>query len=137
MEFLVTNALLLQHVIETAIITWRKWLNESFRTQRPHRTMLIQLCNQLINQFWGCCCTCWLRNSLNIPKPSKADQRNSFLSTFAMGWECFTLFREIQVLRHEIHDPTVKLNKKIQDIADSDNCKGIRMSLSYIPMFRL
>ena len=38
-----TNALLLQHVVETKInakITRKKWLNKAFRTQKPHRNHL-------------------------------------------------------------------------------------------------
>ena len=38
--FLETNALLLQHVVETKIdakITRKKWLNKAFTTQKPHR----------------------------------------------------------------------------------------------------
>ena len=38
--FLETNALLLQHVVETKIdakITRKKWLNNAFTTQKPHR----------------------------------------------------------------------------------------------------
>ena len=39
-EFLESNALLLQHVVKTmidAIITQKKWLNNAFTTQKPHR----------------------------------------------------------------------------------------------------
>ena len=41
--FLETNALLLQHVVETKIdakITRKKWLNKAFTTQKPHRNHL-------------------------------------------------------------------------------------------------
>ena len=41
--FLETNALLLQHVVETKInakITRKKWLNKEFTTQKPHRNHL-------------------------------------------------------------------------------------------------
>ena len=41
--FLETNALLLQHVVETRIyakITRKKWLNKAFMTQKPHRNHL-------------------------------------------------------------------------------------------------
>ena len=39
-EFPETNALLLQHVVETmidAIITRKRWLNKALTTQKPHR----------------------------------------------------------------------------------------------------
>ena len=39
-EFLETNALLLQHVVETminAVITLKKWLDKALTTQKPHR----------------------------------------------------------------------------------------------------
>ena len=41
--FLETNALLLQHVVETKIdakFTQKKWLNKAFTTQKPHRNHL-------------------------------------------------------------------------------------------------
>ena len=78
--FLETNALLLQHVVETKIdakITRKKWLNKAFTTQKPHRNHLepieqstdqpvLKLSRQVAQRS-----SCWLRNSLNIPKPSK------------------------------------------------------------------
>ena len=39
-EFLESNALLLQHVVETmidAVITRKKWLDKARTTQKPHR----------------------------------------------------------------------------------------------------
>ena len=53
-EFLETNALLLQDVVETKInakITRKKWLNKAFTTRNLTETILNQLNNQLINQF--------------------------------------------------------------------------------------
>ena len=41
--FLETNALVLQHVVETKIdakMTRTKWLNKAFTTQKPHRNRL-------------------------------------------------------------------------------------------------
>ena len=41
--FLETNAVLLQHVVETKIdakFTRKKWLNKAFTTQKPHRNHL-------------------------------------------------------------------------------------------------
>ena len=43
MDFPESNALLLQHVVETmidGIIARMKWLNKAFTTQKPHRNHL-------------------------------------------------------------------------------------------------
>ena len=75
--FLETNALLLQHVVATKIdakITRKEWLNKAFTTQKPHRNHLepIEQSNdQPVLKFFAQRSSCWLRNSLNIPKPSK------------------------------------------------------------------
>ena len=77
--FLETNAVLLQHVVETKIdakFTRKKWLNKAFTTQKPHRNHLEpieQSTDQPVLNFEVVAqrSSCWLRNSLNIPKPSK------------------------------------------------------------------
>ena len=82
-----TNALLLQRVVETmidAIIPRKQWLNKTLITQIPH-TGSQKSCwaNWTINwstsfEVVALCSLCWLRNSLNIPKPLKADSQASF-----------------------------------------------------------
>ena len=78
-EFLESNALLLQHVVVTminAVINRKKWLDKALMTQKPHRNHaepIKQSTNQPVLTLLHNVAHVGIENSLNIPKPSKAD----------------------------------------------------------------